>query len=445
MYKYFSFVRNAIYDWQHSKAFRNTVILATCGFLSQLLGMIRDILLAEKIGIGETLDIYYASFKVPDLIYSILFSVIAGVTIIPLLSKAIKEKNWHEVTHKYSALFNFFVMVTLVLCIGAFLGMNSILHIIFPHANELWLTKVSSLSRLMLIQPILLSVSNIFATLSMAENKFIAYGLAPLFYNFGLIIGVSVLYDQYGEKGLIWGVILGAAMNLGVQALSFWRSPAQLKLFLWDWKVVKEELVLALPRSLSLIMLQGRALFIASMSTLLGTGVLSAYTFANNFYMLPITALIGSIITVSFPRISSLYESGDIAAYYRKVEKDAVVIMLVSVFSAIVFYLFSLQIISIIYPHLNDKNIVSMMLSTLATTLPLYMMSVHYVRASFARRDAVSPLISQSLSVVSMIIALYLLYRNDFGILSIVYAFNISLIIEFIIIYSLFHNKADKL
>ena len=435
-------ILNILYRFKHSRGFRSTVVLAVMGVASQLLGMVRDILMANKIGVGTTLDIYYAAFKIPDFIYSILISIIAGVTIIPLLSRAIHDKNWKEVSHKYSALCNFFILITLIICVLAFIFMPFIISVLFSHTDASWQSKVSDLSRIMLVQPILLNISNIFATLAMAENKFMTYAIAPLFYNLGIIIGIVGLYDSYGEQGLIWGVVLGAVMNVAVQSISFWTCHVKLSFRIWDWSVVREELKLALPRSMSLIMLQGRALFVASMTTLIGTGVLSAYTFANNFYMIPITAIGVSLITVAFPRLSSMYESGKREEFYHKVQSDIVILMCMAVPASIAFYFLSYDIISMVYPHLNDKSSVSIMLSTLSCTMPLYVLSLYYVRASFARRDAITPLISQSLSVVSMIIAIYLLYIHGYGILSIVYAFNIGLILEFLIIYLLFNYKS---
>jgi peptidoglycan biosynthesis protein MviN/MurJ (putative lipid II flippase) len=35
-------------------------------FVSQLLGLIRDRILAHNIGAGPVLDIYYAAFRIPD-------------------------------------------------------------------------------------------------------------------------------------------------------------------------------------------------------------------------------------------------------------------------------------------------------------------------------------------------------------------------------------------
>ncbi len=437
-------INTVIHKWKNSLGFKSTILLIVMGGLSQLLGMLRDILMADKIGVGQTLDMYYASFRVADFIYASLLSIVAGVTIIPLISKSIHDKNWVELSHRYSSIFNFFSIITFLLCGLAYIFMPEIIGLIFSHTDSEWQYKVSFFSQIMLVQAILLNLSNIFATLAMAENRFMTYAVAPLFYNIGIIFGVIVLYDKYGERGLIWGVILGAAMHVAVQSYSFFRSKVKLKLFVIDWKIIKEELALAIPRSFSLVMLQVRAIFIASMSTALGVGVLTTYTFANNFFMIPAMAIGVSFITVAFPKLSALYESHHIEDFYKRVYRDTELLMLMSVPVAILFYFGSNIIVSVIYPHINHKEEVSMLLSSLSITLPLYVLSLYYIRASFARRDALSPLISQSAAVAIVIIAMYILLKNNFGLLSIPYAFNLSLFVEFFLIYFLFHYKESK-
>ena len=46
--------------------------LASFGILADILALLRDRLLAGIFGASRTLDIYYAAFRVPDLIYTIM-------------------------------------------------------------------------------------------------------------------------------------------------------------------------------------------------------------------------------------------------------------------------------------------------------------------------------------------------------------------------------------
>ena len=54
-------------------------ILALFAFGSQILALVRDRLLAHTFGAGDELDLYYAAFRIPDLMF-VLFGLISVCT-----------------------------------------------------------------------------------------------------------------------------------------------------------------------------------------------------------------------------------------------------------------------------------------------------------------------------------------------------------------------------
>ena len=60
--------------------------------LSQLLALIRDRLFAGTFGAGETLDIYYAAFRIPDFILITGASLVSVSILIPFLILGYSEK-----------------------------------------------------------------------------------------------------------------------------------------------------------------------------------------------------------------------------------------------------------------------------------------------------------------------------------------------------------------
>jgi len=48
------------------------IIIAAFSFLSRFVGLIRDRILAGEFGAGTVLDSYYAAFKVPDFLFSLI-------------------------------------------------------------------------------------------------------------------------------------------------------------------------------------------------------------------------------------------------------------------------------------------------------------------------------------------------------------------------------------
>ena len=68
-----------------------TLIIAIFIVFSRILGLIRDRLLASTFGATIELDIYFASFKIPDLIYSIVLAGGVLVSLLPLFSDYYKK------------------------------------------------------------------------------------------------------------------------------------------------------------------------------------------------------------------------------------------------------------------------------------------------------------------------------------------------------------------
>jgi peptidoglycan biosynthesis protein MviN/MurJ (putative lipid II flippase) len=63
------------------------LVLAVFSFLSQIFGLVRDRLLASMIGPSAKLDVYYASFRIPDFIYN-SFGILFSVTVlIPFITE----------------------------------------------------------------------------------------------------------------------------------------------------------------------------------------------------------------------------------------------------------------------------------------------------------------------------------------------------------------------
>ena len=94
--------------------FRNSVLLAFFSGLSLLLGIARDRLLSHYVGVGPMLDVYNASFRIPDLIYGIMLSFVSAVTVVPFITKAIHDNDKKELEVRFNSLLFFFSGILIV-------------------------------------------------------------------------------------------------------------------------------------------------------------------------------------------------------------------------------------------------------------------------------------------------------------------------------------------
>ncbi len=290
-----------IFNKEFSKIGEAAVVLAFFTLLSQFLGIFRDRFLAGKIGTGEMLDIYYAAFRVPDLLFTLGASLVSVSILMPFFSKKLQKSEEDAKTFIYEIFTSFFFFM-LVMSILSFLFMPSFLHILFPGFDGVMLQKTILLSRIMLFSPILLGISNLFATITQSFKKFFVYALAPVFYNIGIIIGILVFYPIFGVLGLAYGVILGALLHMMIQFPVVWKQGFFPRLtFHIHWENIREIVKHSLPRTVTLSLSKIVFLIFVSLASTLVVGTISIFQLSYNLQSVPLAIIGVSYSVAAFP------------------------------------------------------------------------------------------------------------------------------------------------
>ncbi|MEK7081738.1 MAG: lipid II flippase MurJ, partial [Patescibacteria group bacterium] len=161
-------------------------LLAFFTFLSQLLGLVRDRILAGSFGASAALDAYYAAFRIPDLIFVAIASVASVSILVPFIIERL-QKSELETREFLNAIFSFFAILMVVVSIAAFFLAPTLLGLIFPKiiAGQ-YGAELITMTRWLLLSPILLGFSNLLASVTQAKHRFFSYAISPIFYNAGI-------------------------------------------------------------------------------------------------------------------------------------------------------------------------------------------------------------------------------------------------------------------
>ncbi|TAJ13718.1 hypothetical protein EPO56_02990, partial [Patescibacteria group bacterium] len=292
-------------------------VLAGFSILSQVLALVRDRTFAHYFGAGPVLDAYFAAFKIPDLLFAFLTLFVSSFALVPLLSG--KEKKAQGIIIG-NVLFAFGVSALFLTALLWF-AMPYLIPVIFPGFNSAMVADTVLLSRIMLVQPMLLGLSSIASSVVQVLRQFVIYALAPILYNLGIIGGVLFLYPQYGIQGLAWGVVVGALLHVTVQTLpllshthTFWKpSFASLKSSIIDVALP------SLPRALALSSQQILMIVFVSIASLTVTGAIAALSFSFNLQSIPLTIIGVSYAAVIFPALASLVAKKEHVLFMREV------------------------------------------------------------------------------------------------------------------------------
>jgi len=410
-------------------------ILAISALISRVLGVVRDWLLAKTFGAGPELDVYFAAFRIPDLVYNILIAGGVIVAFLPLFSEYFSksEKEAWKFTNNTLNIFLFFlILLSLILFIFA----SPLIKLITPGFNPEQLQKTIFLARLMFLSPIFLGLSSIFSGILQYFNRFLIYGLCPILYNLGIILGILFLASPLGVLGVAIGVIFGAFFHFAIQIPSAMTSGFRYKpIFDFGELGIKRVFLLMIPRTFGVASQQVNLLFITAIASTLGAGALSIFNFANNIQYLPIGIIGVSFAVAAFPRLSKTWaenEKGEFLSNFSSVFRQTLYLIIPI---SILTYLLRNQIVGIILRH-GEFSFKAAELT--AASIGLFCFGIFaqsliplIFRAFFSFQDTKTPtLISIAGMTLNVILSFYFTWLlGPAGMLSASYGVNFSNII----------------
>jgi len=388
-------------------------ILAVSTLISRILGVGRDWLLAKMFGAGPDVDVYFAAFRIPDMIYGILIAGGIVVAFLPLFAEYF-SKNKEEAWRFTNNTINIFFFLLIVFCLVLFIFTPLLVKLITPGFSPEQLQKTIFLTKLMFLSPLFLGLSSIFSGILQYFNRFLAYSLAPIFYNLGIILGLVFLAPKLGIAGVALGVILGAFLHLVIQIPSAINCGLKHQpIFDFKDQRLKRIFLLMIPRTLGVIGWQINLFIITAIASGLAVGSISIFNFANNLQGLA-SGIIGVSFSMAvFPSLSRAWVNGAKEEFLERFSSVFRQIVYMIVPLSVLIFVLRNQIVEIVLKH-GEFSQFSAHLT--AASLGLFSFSIFafsliplLVRAFFSFQDTKTPTLIVFLMVfLNIILSLYL-------------------------------------
>ncbi len=430
------------------------VLVAASSLISRLLGVVRDRILAGQFGAGQQLDIYYAAFRVPDLLFNLIVLGALSAGFIPIFSGLVKNftdpKKDDENEDAWKLANNVINLLSLFLLVASALGVifaPLLVRVITPGFSDAAQLSTVSLTRIMFLSPLFLGISGVLGGMLQSFRRFLIYSLAPIFYNLGIIVGAMWFSNWFGLAGLAWGVVLGAFLHMLIQV------PAVYALgFRYSFKVnfldraTRRIGKLMVPRTLSLAITQIDLLVTTVIASGLVSGSLTVFNLANNLQSFPVGIFGVSFAIAAFPALSQ-------NAFDRE--------KLESTFSATLRQIFFFVIPATVLLITLRAQVIRVVLGagafgwqdTILTmnTLAFFSISLFaqasiplMVRVFYARHDSKTPFYLGIFTVATDII-LCLILSKTMGVTGLALAYSISNILNFLLLWTWLHFSVGNL
>ncbi len=394
MWKFFN---NKILNGQSQTITSAAIILAVASLASRFLGLIRDRLLAGHFGAGDTLDIYYAAFRIPDLVYNLLILGALSAGFIPVFCSLWErggrdEKAWQFV----NSILNILLVGLIILGGLFFIFAPYLMKLITPGFTGEKFNLTVQLTRIIFLSPLLLGVSSVWGGVLQSLKRFFVFSLTPIFYNLGIIFGILFLVPRFGIYGLAYGVVLGAFLHMVIQLPTLLRLGFRWRpVFSWADEGVRRLAKLMLPRTLTLAISQLNFIAITILASGLAAGSLAVFNLSFNIWSFPLGILAASLAIAAFPILSQNAATKDWQAFAKTFSATFRQILFLIIPASALFIVLRAQIVRVILGtgqfDWNDTILTFRSLQYLTLGLFAEALILLLIRGFFALEDTKTP------------------------------------------------------
>ncbi|HEV8601262.1 MAG TPA: murein biosynthesis integral membrane protein MurJ [Patescibacteria group bacterium] len=424
-----------------------TVIIAVFSVLAKISGLARDAIFSHNFGTGVIVDAYFAAFRIPDFVFNLLILGTFSVAFIPVFSEyLLKDKK--KAFDLASSILNVTLLGIVALSILALIFVDPLISLIAPGFKGEAYDLTRKFTQILLLSPILLSLSSVTSSILNTYKKFTLVSLAPVIYNLSIIFGVVVLYPIMGPIGLPLGVVIGSFLHFAVQlpqifALGYRFRPiinSKEPGFIKFWK-------LYWPRIFSMGVGQITALVASIFGSFLGSGALSTFYYANNLQSVFLGVFAVSAALAVFPTLSDLYNEKNEQGFKDVLAKTTIQILYFIIPLSVLMLIMRAQIVRLVLGigqntsfTFADTRIVSLTLGLFVVSLFAQALAPLFTRAFYARHDTMIPVVIGFATIGVNVFITYYMARK-YGIPGMALAFSLTSIFQLILLTAELYHK----
>ncbi len=399
---------------------RNTLLVGASFALAAAAGLARNVVIARQFGIGADLDAYYAAFKLPDLLFTVVAGGALATAFIPVLAVFLAGDDLEGVWRLASAITNLVVLaVSGLAMVTALLAPWLVRTLIAPGFDATQQAETAAIMRLVLISTLVFGISGVQSSVLHGFKHFFLPALAPVVYPLGVVAGAIWLAPVWGVRGLAVGAVIGAVLHLAVKVPGLvhygfrWWPVVDL-----DSPAVRRVAALMGPRVLDLGAFHLTLLVTTNLASRLGAGSVSALEWGWDAMQLPETVIGTAFGLVALPTLADLAARGDVAGLRSTLGETLRAVIALAVPAALGLILLGRPLLQLLYqrgafdPAATDAVFVALRFYALG--LVGHACLELAARTFFAQQDTVTPLLVAAASA-AVNVALGILLMGPLG------------------------------
>lgn len=418
-------------------------------FLSRLIGLFREMVIAYVGGAKGDVDAYQIAFVIPEILNHILASGFLSVTFIPIFSHYLAQNREDEGWRVFSLILTCFGSILTFFIVLAELFIPQLIDLLAPGLNDPAVKSAAvRMTRIILPAQFFFFAGGLFTAVQFAKEKFAVPALAPLIYNIGIIAGGLALGRYIGMEGFSYGVFAGAFIG---NFLLQWHGAKKVGMifrFCFDLRHpdLRKYIRLTLPLMLGLTMTFSTEIFLKFFGSYLPKGSISALNYGLRV-MLMLVGFFGQAVGVaSFPFMARLVAENKLNDMNRMLNDTLRYLSLIIPFSVVLMILRKEVVLILFQRGRFDAAATALTAEVLAYLLigaAAFAYQTIVVRGYYAAQDTVFPAIFGTIAVI-LSLPLYFYGMRFMGASGVALAVSLSAVLQVILLYALWNRRTSN-
>jgi len=302
---------------QAGRIARSTAFFSIATGASRVAGLGREVVAASFYGVKGPMSAFTIAFQVPNLVRALFADAALQPAFVPVFTDLLGKKDYKEAFRLASTLMLLATMVLGAITALFVLLAPVIMPLFIPDFSQQSVIDLTvTLSQILFPILILLGVSGVVVGILNSYDRFGAFAISPLFWNLTIILVLVVLEPLFHGQDRIYayaiGILVGTLVQLLIPAWDLRNTPFHFS-FSLDWRHpgVRRVLLLMLPVTISLGLINFNALINSFFGALISEEAPAAIDKAFRLYQLPQGIFSVAVATVLFPALARFANAGE--------------------------------------------------------------------------------------------------------------------------------------
>lgn len=387
---------------------RGLLSVSSLTFLSRILGLARDVVIAATFAVGLHTDAFFVAFKIPNTLRRLTAEGAFTQSFVPVYNEQRRKEGEDSAAGLRDTMASCLALALVAMTVVGVVAAPLLVALIAPGFSGVEGKQELASDLLAITFPyiLLISLTAFGGAILNSFGKFAAFAFVPALLNVSLIAAALLFANRFERpiEALAWGVVAGGVLQLAWQGTALWRF-GQLPRFARPRLTPKVKKVASLTAQGAIgVSVAQLGIFISLVfASFLEQGSVTWLYFADRMMELPAGIIGAALATVTLPALSWHASHDDRESFSRTMDWSLRMALLIGVPAAAGLAMLSLPLAATIFqhgsytPHDSEQTAIAIMAYSVG--VPALVASRSLAAGFFSRQE---PMVAVKVSIACL-------------------------------------------